>query len=310
MLKLDKKHANLEQHPFGAIIPRMMDADYTKLKRSIKDHGYNPDHPVVLFQGKILDGKHRYQACKIALVPPVFREFEGDERAAIAYVISENLSRRNLTPSQAATAGADLALEMKKLDEGNKTANLQPNPKKKAGSNRSGKTGNPRKGKKTDTAAAAVGVSTRSVAAAEALKKSDPAAFEEVKAGNKSLNAATKDAAKKKAGETQATSAFSIAVETIEAAVPGLGKTASGKLTPKEVIMLATVNVDEIKRIRLFIEAGWKLHKALGYKSSNLEVVFPIKAALDRAMNEGGSYTTEIVYGNKSFKMTFEEIKE
>lgn len=63
-------------------------------------NGYRPDRPIVLYDGKILDGRHRYEAAIKADVEPDFVEFEGTFDAAVNYVTSENVARRHLSTSE------------------------------------------------------------------------------------------------------------------------------------------------------------------------------------------------------------------
>ncbi len=63
-------------------------------------NGYRPDRPIVLYDGKILDGRHRYEAAIKANVEPDFVEFEGTFDAAVNYVTSENVARRHLSNAE------------------------------------------------------------------------------------------------------------------------------------------------------------------------------------------------------------------
>jgi hypothetical protein len=56
----------------------------------------------------ILDGRNRYNACKMAGVEPHFEDF-GDVADPLAAVVSLNLQRRHLDPSQRALIAAKLA---------------------------------------------------------------------------------------------------------------------------------------------------------------------------------------------------------
>ncbi|MFO0843280.1 MAG: hypothetical protein U0797_12935 [Gemmataceae bacterium] len=60
----------------------------------------------MLYDGKILDGRNRHLACERAGVEPAFSEFEGDDAAALALVISLNVQRRDLTAAQRAIVAA------------------------------------------------------------------------------------------------------------------------------------------------------------------------------------------------------------
>lgn len=60
-------------------------------------NGYRHDRPVVVYEGSILDGRHRYEAALKAGVDPIFVEFQGTKKEAIAYVTSENVARRHLS---------------------------------------------------------------------------------------------------------------------------------------------------------------------------------------------------------------------
>lgn len=63
----------------------------------ISRNGYREDKPIILYQGKILDGRHRYEAARKAGVDAHFQDFIGTKGQAIKYVTSENVKRRMLT---------------------------------------------------------------------------------------------------------------------------------------------------------------------------------------------------------------------
>lgn len=99
---------NYEIHELAEVIPPMTDQEFAELKAGIEQKGYLPDEPVVIFEGKILDGRHRYKACgEIGIQAPT-RLFEGTEEDAKNYVISKNLDRRHLTTGQRGVAALRL----------------------------------------------------------------------------------------------------------------------------------------------------------------------------------------------------------
>lgn len=93
-----------KNHPYADLFPMMTEAELEALSEDIKEHGLR--HPIVLYQGQVLDGRNRLLACEKAGVEPTFTEFEGDEDAALALVVSLNVQRRDLTPGQRALSAA------------------------------------------------------------------------------------------------------------------------------------------------------------------------------------------------------------
>lgn len=94
-------------HPISEILPKMTPAEYAELRADIGANGLIL--PIVLFEDLILDGRHRNLACLDEGKPRRFTNFEGTWDAAVEYVKSMNLKRRNLDVSQRAYAAAKLA---------------------------------------------------------------------------------------------------------------------------------------------------------------------------------------------------------
>jgi len=65
--------------------------------------------PIVLFEGKVLDGWHRYRACLRLGITPKTENYSGDDPSGL--VISLNVLRRKLGAMQRALAGAQLNLK-------------------------------------------------------------------------------------------------------------------------------------------------------------------------------------------------------
>lgn len=72
------------------------------LTEDIQEHGLS--YPIETLDGKILDGRRRWEGCKRAKVKPRFVEVQTDD--PVAYVLSANLHRRHLDESQRAMVGA------------------------------------------------------------------------------------------------------------------------------------------------------------------------------------------------------------
>jgi hypothetical protein len=97
--------ATLEFHPLANIFPMMTDEEVNDLGEDMLKHAQR--EPIWLFEGMILDGRNRYNACLLNDIEPRFVEFRGAD--ALGFVMSLNLHRRHLDESQRAMVGAKLA---------------------------------------------------------------------------------------------------------------------------------------------------------------------------------------------------------
>jgi hypothetical protein len=95
----------LNRHKFN-IFPPAKPEDFERLKQSIRDNGFDPELPVTVYQGGVLDGWNRYTACVELGVQPTFRTFEGTDEEALALVMKTN-TRRNLSSGQWATIAVE-----------------------------------------------------------------------------------------------------------------------------------------------------------------------------------------------------------
>lgn len=141
--------------------------------------------------GKIIDGRRRYQACERAGVRPQFVAV--DVKDPVGYVLSLNLHRRQLTPSQRAMV-ASRAREIfdRQAKERQKQATGKPRgAKASVPANLPGQTGDAR-----DQAGKALGVSGKTVdAATKVLTSGITELVQAVDAGEVSVSAAAKIAA-------------------------------------------------------------------------------------------------------------------
>lgn len=95
----------MKSHEYADLFPMMATADIARLAEDIRENGQA--NPIVTFEGKILDGRNRYQACTMAGVDPQFTEYDGSE--PLAFVVSHNLHRRHLSESQRGMVAAKMA---------------------------------------------------------------------------------------------------------------------------------------------------------------------------------------------------------
>jgi len=95
----------MKPHPLSEVFPLMAKDELESLAKDIQIHGLNDQ--IVVLDGMILDGRNRFEACRIAEVEPMFRDYDGDDPEA--FVQSQNYHRRHLSESQRAMAAARAA---------------------------------------------------------------------------------------------------------------------------------------------------------------------------------------------------------
>ena len=84
----------------------MMTAEeYAALKEDIAKHGLR--EAIWVHDGKIIDGRNRWNACQELNMTPRFREWDGNG-SLVAFIVTMNLHRRHLTSSQRAMVAVDM----------------------------------------------------------------------------------------------------------------------------------------------------------------------------------------------------------
>jgi len=95
----------LQFHPLAEIFSMASDKEIAELARDIAENGLLD--ALMLYEGRVLDGRCRYRGCLIAGVEPRFEEYAGAD--PVMFVISRNLHRRHLTDRQRAFSAARFA---------------------------------------------------------------------------------------------------------------------------------------------------------------------------------------------------------
>lgn len=94
----------MKTHPAADIFPLMNDDELRELADDIKTNGLR--QPIVRDdEGRVVDGRNRALACKLAGVEPRYVDSNGDDPIGLA--VSLNVKRRNLTKGQRAIAAAE-----------------------------------------------------------------------------------------------------------------------------------------------------------------------------------------------------------
>ena len=180
-----------QAHEYADAFPTATDGEIQQMAADIKERGLL--NPIITLDGKILDGRNRAKACEIADVTPDYTEYTGTD--PLGDVVARNLHRRQLSTSQR----AEVARTLKSMYEEQAQARQAA-----AGGDRKSVMANlPQaidgKGAARDQAAAAVGVSGRTVQDAEFVHTCAPELSEKIKSGEITVNAAKQEVKKRKA---------------------------------------------------------------------------------------------------------------
>ena len=199
----------LQAHPVAALFPMLADDDLQDLADSIKEQGLL--HPIVLDnEGRILDGRNRYAACKMAGVEPAFITYEcGDPDA---YAVTVNIARRHMSKGQQAMVLARAGLF--------------------ATNNQTG-------------LAKSAGMSQSRLAKANTVLEHAPDLADDVVAGLVSLDEAYKDAQRRKVEATERRHTVAQAIKDYDDLKEQL---ANGEITQDEAFAEAVVLIQEAKQ--------------------------------------------------------------
>ena len=170
-----------EYHDLSTVFVSFEDTqEFDGIVDSIKQYGLF--EPILMWQGWIVDGRHRHKACLKADVKPTYEYIPDDTpfNVVLDRVVGANLMRRHMTTGQRAMTAAALAT----MTAGART-DLEPRE-------------NSTEVKSNKDAADQLNVSDYSVKTAKAIKRDAPDLAEEVSKGNMTLNAADNERRKRK----------------------------------------------------------------------------------------------------------------
>jgi N6-adenosine-specific RNA methylase IME4 len=173
-----------EIHPLAKLIPQMSAEEFTNLRNDIDANGLI--EPIWLYEGMVLDGRHRYTACMELGVTPKFRQFEGVN--PIDFVVSENLHRRHLSSSQLAVIAVDIEREQSVFAKARQKSLAGTRPNSQPDLVALIPQGE--RGKSRDIAAKAMGTSPRYVSDAKKLQREAPELIEPIRNGEMTITQA------------------------------------------------------------------------------------------------------------------------
>jgi len=182
-------------HEYADLFPLITGDEFVELKSNIKERGLL--NPVITLNGKILDGRNRFRACKEVGVEVKTVEYDGDN--ALADVLSWNLQRRHLNASQKACLAVELLpiyeteakqRQVEAVKAGNVNRHNESPVKAKLpelAELAEQESAKPKEKQSRETAAVVTGASARYVSEVKRIQQEKPDAFELIKSGTKTI---------------------------------------------------------------------------------------------------------------------------
>jgi len=177
---------NYEFHEAANLFPMMDSESFDSLKKDISANGLI--EPIWLHSGKIIDGRNRFNACQETGIPARFREWDG-KGSLVQFVVSLNINRRHLTPSQKAAVAVEMlpmleaeAKERQLLGLKQGTTPVVPVLGERDKQPRS-----------VEVAAKAIGVSHGNISEMKRISNAAPERVEEIKQGKTTVTAVIKE---------------------------------------------------------------------------------------------------------------------
>lgn len=198
--------AKRKDHPAAGLFPMFNEERLAALAESIRTNGQR--HPIVMLKGRILDGRNRWEACRIAKVKPRIVQWD-DDGSPFQFVWDINAQRRDLSPGQRAA----IFLTLAEADDDWHESQAQREAKANKARGKAAKARREAKGHLTspvspDTGleqertrerlAAASGTSSATIGRVTALRKRSPKLFSQVAEGRVTLADANRELKRKK----------------------------------------------------------------------------------------------------------------
>lgn len=181
--------AEYQPHTINKMLPSMCVEDYRRLKEGIELNGLK--NPILLHEGAILDGWHRYRICMDLGVTPRFENYEGESPLTECWTL--NIARRQLKKTQLAALAVMMMPKLETEAKARQLAGLKQYQNRVAKSTATDMDAidealpETARGSVRSQVSRLVGVSETYIQHAKRIKKSDPALFDRFRQGRVSL---------------------------------------------------------------------------------------------------------------------------
>jgi len=174
-----------ETHPAAELFPMLSQDELQSLADDIRARGQLD--PIVLLDDKVLDGRNRFEACRMAGVEPKFEPIVLNGTSPTEWVLSKNLRRRQLTKSQAAAVAVEALPLLEAEAKERMLAGKNADPVQII------EQGSPMATRSVTQAGDLLGVNRQYVSDAKKLRETAPETYEKVKAGDMTISEAKRE---------------------------------------------------------------------------------------------------------------------
>ena len=190
---IKKEKPELQFHKYADLFPETDEETVDSIVKDMNENGFRTDRPIILFAGRIADGRTRYKCANIVGIDAAYTNFDGTEDELFKHVIALNLKRRHLTPGQRAALATEFLPELEKAAKEEMSKAGKKTTGKKQGEGKSNSPSSERTEQSRDKAAKMTGSTGKAVSEMKKIKKEAPEKFEEVKQGKKTIAAAKRE---------------------------------------------------------------------------------------------------------------------
>lgn len=178
-LSVPVDNSAVEFHSVTEIFPLIDGEEFEALVDDIRANGLR--EPIWRDgSGRIIDGRNRYRACRAAGVQPRYTTWDGEE-SLVALVVSLNLHRRHLTPSQRAAIAVEILPKLELEARDRRNGHLKRGDQKPVGQF------SDHRERSAHQAADLVQVNHDYVSKAKTIKNRSPEKFTEIRSGRRTV---------------------------------------------------------------------------------------------------------------------------
>jgi hypothetical protein len=110
-----------QPHEFCLLADAHLPEELVEIEASMRKQGFLTIHPIMLYEGRVLDGWGRYKSAKVVGVEPSFKKFHGSREEALEFARSTLFARRHCQKGRMAAIAAKYETQRRLLGHTERT---------------------------------------------------------------------------------------------------------------------------------------------------------------------------------------------